>query len=69
MRESQPRDLTFILSCPVEPSGDGRQVSVDVRSSQAGLVKEIMGEPGDTVAVGALLAKIDTSAPKPAGEE
>jgi pyruvate/2-oxoglutarate dehydrogenase complex dihydrolipoamide acyltransferase (E2) component len=43
------------------------KVSVDVRVPRAGLVKETMGGEGDTVAVGAPLAKIDTGAPKPEG--
>ena len=41
------------------------KVSVDVRAPRAGLIKEVIGEEGDTVGVGAALAKIDTSAPKP----
>lgn len=43
------------------------KVSVDVRVPRAGLVKETLGAEGDTVAVGAALAKIDTAAPKPEG--
>jgi 2-oxoglutarate dehydrogenase E2 component (dihydrolipoamide succinyltransferase) len=40
---------------------------VDVRTPRAGLIKEVSGAEGDTVAVGAGLAVIDTSAAKPAG--
>lgn len=43
------------------------KVSVDVRVPRAGLVKETLGAEGDTVAVGAALAKIDTAATKPEG--
>jgi len=43
------------------------KVSVDVRAPRSGMIKEVIGAEGDTVGVGAPLAKIDTAATKPEG--
>lgn len=43
------------------------KVSVDVRAPRSGMIKELIGAEGDTVGVGAPLAKIDTAAAKPEG--
>ncbi|MGH7729120.1 MAG: biotin/lipoyl-containing protein, partial [Vulcanimicrobiaceae bacterium] len=43
------------------------KVDVEIPAPAAGIVRRIAAEAGATVAVGALLAEIDTAAPKPEG--
>src|SRR5450432_463618 len=44
------------------------KVDVEVPSTVSGLVSAVHGKEGDTVAVGAVLVEIDTSAKKPEGD-
>jgi 2-oxoglutarate decarboxylase len=43
------------------------KVDVEVPATASGVIKALFGQEGDTVAVGATLAEIDTSAAKPSG--
>src|SRR5271154_4417849 len=44
------------------------KVDVEVPSTASGVITAVHGKEGDTVAVGAVLVKIDTTAKKPAGD-